>query len=143
MGYTTNFDGKLKLNKQLSLNDYRWLANFNEERHEGVEAAEKKMPGIWCQWTASEDGWFIQWDGGEKFYDYTEWLQWLIVNFFQPNGYILNGKIKWAGEDNEDMGVIVVKDNLVSIQEKVLVNRCPHCGKEIKHEDLVEEDVDK
>jgi hypothetical protein len=143
MGYTTDFEGKLKLNKQLSLNDYRWLANFAGERHEGEEADNQKMPGIWCQWIPSEDGWFIQWDEGEKFYDYVEWLQWLIVNFFQPNGYILNGKIKWNGEEQGDVGVIIVKNNLVSIQEKVLVNKCPYCKKTIKPEDLIEEEIDK
>ncbi len=131
MGYTTNFDGKLKLNKTLSLEDYHWLKEFTEKRHE-----DEKVPGLYCQWIASEDGNFIEWDGGEKFYDYIEWLQWLVVNFFQPKGYVLNGSIEWEGEDNKDVGTIVVKDNIVSKQEMVLVTRCPHCGKEIKPEDL-------
>lgn len=143
MGYTTNFEGKLKLNKALSLSDYRWLANFADERHEGERATEQKMPGIWCQWVPSEDGEYIQWDGGEKFYEYIEWLQWLVVNFFQPKGYVLNGKIDWEGEDSEDIGTIIVKDNMVSVQEKVMVSKCPHCGKEIKPEDLVEEEIIK
>lgn len=30
------------------------------------------QPGLWCQWVPSEDGKGIEWDGGEKFYAYTE-----------------------------------------------------------------------
>ncbi len=131
MGYTTNFKGKFKLNKTLSLEDYRWLANFAEERHE-----DPKYPGIWCQWVPSEDGNYIQWDEGEKFYEYTEWLQWLIANFFQPKGYTLEGVVDWEGEEQGDVGKIIVKDNKVATQDMVLVTRCPHCKKEINPEDL-------
>lgn len=143
MGYTTNFEGKLKINKTLSLPDYRWLVNFSEERHEGEEATKQKMPGIWCDWVPTEDGEYLQWNESEKFYNYVEWLQWLVVNFFQPKGYTLNGQIEWEGEDNEDIGTIIVKDNMVSTQEKVMVTKCPHCHKEIAPEDLVEEEIIK
>lgn len=121
MGYTTDFTGKFKLNKQLSLDDYKWLKDFAEERHEGKDAEDRKMPGIWCQWIPSEDGWFVEWDKNEKFYDYIPWLEWLIRNFFKSEGYILNGEIEWEGEDQGDVGKIIVKDNLVKIKEGRIV----------------------
>jgi len=31
------------------------------------------QPSLWCQWTPSDDGYSIKWDGGEKFYNYVEW----------------------------------------------------------------------
>lgn len=71
-------------------------------------------PGLWCQWTVDDDGMHLSWDGGEKFYEYTEWLRWLIDNFFQPWGYTLNGEIYWSGEDSGDLGLIDVTDNKVT-----------------------------
>jgi len=76
------------------------------------------QPGLWCQWTPTEDGSAIEWDGGEKFYYYVEWLQYLIDNFLQPWGYTLNGKVKWKGEEKGDRGTITVTNNKVSTNER-------------------------
>lgn len=73
----------------------------------------KDQPGLWCQWRINEDG-NLEWDHGEKFYDYIDWIRYLIANFFKPWGYTLNGEIKWEGEDNDDFGTIIVNDNIVS-----------------------------
>lgn len=70
-------------------------------------------PGYWCNWYINEETGVVEWDEGEKFYNYIEWLKFLIDNFFEPAGYKLNGEIFWEGEEREDTGVIVVKDNLV------------------------------
>jgi uncharacterized protein (TIGR02996 family) len=71
------------------------------------------QPGLWCQWRPSEDGTAIIWDGGEKFYDYVEWLEYLILHFFNPWAYILNGKVRWQGEVSEDRGIITLINNRV------------------------------
>lgn len=70
------------------------------------------QPGLWCQWVV-EDG-ELRWDGGEKFYEYVEWLKYLVTNFFKPWGYTLNGTVEWQGEDRNDRGLIIVKDNVVT-----------------------------
>jgi len=75
------------------------------------------QPGLWCQWTPTQDGMGIEWDGGEKFYHYTEWLVYLITKILEPNGYVLNGVVQWRGEDVGDVGEIFVEDNKVFIQE--------------------------
>lgn len=139
MGYTTSFEGKLQLNKQLSLDDYQWLKNFAEERHE-----EPGYPGIWCQWAPSKDGWHIGWDGGEKFYDYVEWMEYLIKEFFFPKGYRLNGEIEWEGEEQGDVGKIMVVDNKVTVVEGRIAweathVKCPHCGEGINLAELESE----
>ena len=72
------------------------------------------QPGLWCQWIL-EDNETLNWDGGEKFYNYVEWLEYLIKNFFEPWGIKLNGKLKWQGEDNSDMGKIEVIDNIINV----------------------------
>jgi len=75
------------------------------------------QPGLWCQWNPSEDGTEIAWDGSEKFYHYTEWLEYLIDVFLKPWGYKVNGMVEWVGEDNSDIGVIEVVDNVVETHE--------------------------
>ena len=71
------------------------------------------QPGLWCQWVPTDDGMGIEWDGGEKFYHYVEWLQYIVSNFLEPKGYVLNGTVSWHGEDSDDVGVIKVEDNVI------------------------------
>lgn len=71
------------------------------------------QPGLWCQWIINGD--VLEWDGGEKFYNYTEWLEYLIKHFFHPLGYVLNGTVTWQGEEEDDCGTIQVTDNVVDI----------------------------
>jgi hypothetical protein len=73
----------------------------------------KGQPGLWCQWRINDDGNLV-WDGCEKFYDYIEWLKYLIQHFFKPWGYVLNGEITWEGENRDDFGTIYVNNNIVS-----------------------------
>ena len=73
------------------------------------------QPGLWCKWTLTTDGTKLEWDGAEKFYDYVEWLQYLITNFFAPWRITLNGEIEWIGEDRNDRGKIVVSNNEISV----------------------------
>jgi len=68
------------------------------------------QPGLWCQWIPSEDGSQIIWDGGEKFYRYTEWLQYIIDHFLAPWGYSLSGSVTWQGESADDIGTLSVVD---------------------------------
>jgi hypothetical protein len=69
------------------------------------------QPGLWCHWAPDKYGRAIVWDRGEKFYYYVEWLEYLIKHFLGPWGYVLNGEVRWRGEDREDRGAIVVAAN--------------------------------
>lgn len=73
------------------------------------------QPSLWCQWVPNEDGTAIEWDGGEKFYAYSEWLFYLITKILAPNGYTLNGTVVWQGEETGDVGKIHVVDNVVTV----------------------------
>ena len=81
------------------------------------------QPGLWCQWIPTDDGYKLVWNGAQKFYNYIEWLHYMIDNFFEPWGYKLNGTIKWSGEYPEDIGKIVVKNNKVKIKTGKIVYR--------------------
>jgi len=75
------------------------------------------QPGLWCQWVISEDGTRLEWDEGEKFYDYIPWLKYYINHFFKKWGIKLNGRIRFQGEDPGDKGIIEVIDNVVGLGE--------------------------
>jgi len=113
MGYTTDFSGQFKLNKQI---DFNLLKKF-EKLNEGEDIGEDGQIDGFCQWMPTDDGMAIEWDGEEKFYEYVEWLQWIIDKLLKPNGYVLNGEVEWSGEEPSDLGKIIVKDNTVEVKE--------------------------
>lgn len=80
------------------------ILNYNE--------SSKNQPGLWCKWTPNEAGTALEWDGGEKFYDYIEWLTYLNEHFFQPWGYRLGGSVSWQGEEDSDHGIIIIDDGI-------------------------------
>jgi hypothetical protein len=82
----------------------------------------KTQPGLWCQWTPTEDRTAIMWDEGEKFHDYIEWLEYIVKNFIAPWGYKLDGRVRWVGEDSYDSGVIRVVNNVVESAADVVTN---------------------
>lgn len=51
--------------------------------------------------------------------NYVEWLEYLIQHFIAPWGYKLNGAVVWHGEDSDDIGRIVVTDNVVRVLDRV------------------------
>lgn len=63
-------------------------------------------PDSYCQWELTKDRMGLEWDGGEKFYMYEEWLQYLHDRFLKPHGVTLNGGVSFQGEDTEDCGAL-------------------------------------
>jgi len=91
--------------------------DYNNPNVISANEPPKTQPGLWCQWIPTEDGMGLEWDGGEKFYSYTEWIGYIIEKILEPNGYVVNGKVKWQGAEMNDRGIIIVKDNHVDINE--------------------------
>lgn len=90
----------------------------------------KSQPGLWCQWTPSDDGTAIEWDEGEKFYYYTEWLKYIVDHFLKPWGRELNGEVSWSGEDSDDIGVIYARGHEVQSVPSSIANAGPSWGKQ-------------
>lgn len=82
--------------------------------NEKLMAESRVQPSLWCQWTLNDANDKLVWDGGEKFYHYVEWLKYMIENFFKPWNYVLNGKVKWQGEEMDDRGEMIVENNVVT-----------------------------
>ncbi len=67
------------------------------------------QPSLWCHWSASDTS--LEWNGAEKFYQYAEWLEYLVEQFFVPRGIQLNGAVQWQGEDPTDRGILSMRNN--------------------------------
>ena len=80
-----------------------------------ADSPAKDVPGYWCQWIINDND-ELEWDGGEKFYAYDRWMEFLIKHFFAPEGYILNGAIDFQGEDRDDRGTLYVTNNVVHME---------------------------
>ena len=107
MGYTTKFKGELSITPCPAEDIIELVNKISHTRHD-----DRKYPGIWCQWIINIDK-KLEWNGAEKFYNYIEWLEYLIKNIFAPRGYKLDGRIRFQGERFLDIGIIYVKDNSV------------------------------
>ena len=145
MGYQTDFSGAWEITPPLTEEHREFLVKFNETRrmtrdvdpkygtegewyvdgtglfgqdHDDTVVSDRPpstQPGAWCQWVPSKTGDYYGWDGNEKFYDYVEWIKYLVKNWFTPHEYKLNGRVSWFGEDREDMGRIDIMDNEIVI----------------------------
>jgi hypothetical protein len=73
------------------------------------------QPGLYCGWMPNENGTAIIWDEAEKFYEYVNWMHYLIDHFFIPWGITLNGEMDFFGEDKDDRGNITIVDNVIDI----------------------------
>lgn len=112
MGYTTTFKGKFSFNRLPSSKTIQRLslAQMQAGRDVGSQA-----PDSYCQWKLTKDFMGIEWDQGEKFYKYIEWLQWIIDHILTPDGITLSGSVTYWGEDAEDRGTITVLDRKIHV----------------------------
>lgn len=101
MGYSTEFEGEFKLNKKLDKETHKLLADLDNN----IDSF-KDNPGFRCDWTPSDDGKYIHWNGSEKFYEYIAWIEFILDRILLPRGYTLNGVVTWHGESSGDIGRI-------------------------------------
>jgi hypothetical protein len=116
MGYSTSFDGTFTIEPPLTAEhaiDYGAMVAllWDREVPQGMPAGH---PDAYLQWQLSYGNAGLEWDGGEKFYAYTEWLAWLVEFWFRPRGYKVSGEVRYQGEEIGDTGVLRVVDGVVS-----------------------------
>ncbi len=101
MGYQTDFRGSFNITFK-DLEQEEKIANqVNELAYKRHDTSDPKIPGFYLQWIIENKQ--LQWDCNEKFYNYVEWLEYLLENIFIPNNIMLNGEIEWRGEEWDDM----------------------------------------
>ena len=118
MGYHTEFHGQFNLNRPLDKETHEFLTKLASTRRmkrrmdpkygvQGefyVDAATEDDP-----FGQNEDGTAIEWDGGEKFYDYIEWIEYIQKAVLDDKGYHLTGTVYWDGEESGDLGQIEMR----------------------------------
>ncbi len=149
MGYSTFYEGQIEITPPLNKDEMDYLSKFRETRRMHREkgpyfvdgsgfmgqgndddildfnSPDPSQPGLWCKWEITEDGRFIEWDGGEKFYDDIQWMRYLIDHFLKPDAlakealpflqcnHVMNGTIYSQGEEIDDTWAIHVENNMV------------------------------
>lgn len=154
MGVQTEYLGHIEIEPSLTLREISYLSAFSRSRrcgcsgrpygvpelganHVGAEKSTdrcnrmaKGQPSLWCQWVPCPTGCCLAWDGREKFYAGTAWLQYLIDHFLRPGAeasktsqrqftgftfdHQLNGVIAGCQLDNRELFLIRVEDNDVT-----------------------------
>lgn len=118
MGYTTTFTGEIRIDPPLNDAERSYLRKFcgsrriqrpggpyaldsaDDDRRD-IDQSEPPLgqPGLYCRWTPSDDGTALLWDGMEKFYRSSEWMQYLIDTFLRP-GASLRTEMRVTGADH-------------------------------------------
>lgn len=111
MGYTTEFIGSLSLSRPLTLSEAKQLLEFNDD----PDTIELPHPDSYMQWVPTESLDGIMWDGNEKFYNYTEWMNWLVL-WLGNRGIEAAGELLWRGEETGDVGVLSVAGDRVTAE---------------------------
>ncbi len=105
MGYTTQFDGSLKFNREMTEPELAFIKSMFWL--EGDYSAPWIHPHgkphyIQLELTKDNDG--IQWDGSEKFYDAVEAVNFIIDNAKrQITDFALSGQLLAQGEEVGDI----------------------------------------
>lgn len=136
MGHSTSFEGGLQFSRELTHKEWMELTRLgNYESYDDGYYAEftetpETIPQSYNQWEPNKEGTQLVWNGGEKFYDYVHWLRWLAKHYLTPKGIVLNGEIRFQGEEFGDVGVITATNSTIK-QKKLVVEgavECPNCN---------------
>jgi hypothetical protein len=163
MGYTTDFVGWVQVDPPLNELEADYLRAFSRTRRwdrpagpyivlphplaadevgEDVDAYNRPSigePSLWCPWTATGNGAALAFDGIEKAYGATAWLEYLIQTFLQPNAtaaqvddaaldgftfnHVCDGAVASCRRDTGQVSLILVTDN--KVDERVLLPGVP------------------
>lgn len=120
MGYTTEFEGQFRMDKLPPAEVVVRLRGL--EGIDGRDEDDPDMPDAYCQWQLTKDCQGIEWDGGEKFYKYEEWLQYILDKVLKPAGITLSGVVNYSGEDVKDVGILTIEDGEVKSLDQELIS---------------------
>ena len=115
MGYDTSFSGQFRVSPPLTREHQAFLERLARDELTLEEHGNFAPPGGYCQWVSDDNGSSIVWDGGEKFYDYIEWITFIAEELFAMWNYSLNGTVYWRGERRGDEGKIVADNNRIQV----------------------------
>ena len=139
MGYTTRFQGEIKITPELKAGEINFIKkHFGDMRDwNPAEAEARDWTHFDFEFNEAMDG--IRHDGSEKTYDFDETLQYLIEETVKEFPHIeFNGVIEAQGEKFDDRWTCKVKKNKVSRKTKKLdgeIIECPCCEEKFELKD--------
>ena len=163
MGYTTDFVGWFQVDPPLNEDETDYLRAFSRTRRwdrpagpyvvlphpladdedepesDAYNRPATGEPGLWCPWTVTPRGTAIAFDGIEKAYNATKWLDYLIRTFLSPGAavsqidepvfadftfdHVCDGAVAACRRDTGRVSLILVTDN--KVDELVLLPGVP------------------
>lgn len=115
MGYDTYFCGDFQLDKEPNDKIKAWFKAWNDAGRQADRPPKQDgEPENWCDWQLIETTWEISPTDGKN-YGYIEWIEYICENVLKPNGSLLNGEVYWEGDERDDIGKIIIKDNIITI----------------------------
>ena len=122
MGYSTDFDGRIKINPPLNQAEIDYLNAFSRTRRmhreqgpfyvdfegtrkggysedeDGVINYNTPPPGqpsLWCNFEPTVDGTAIVWNQSEKTYEAKAWIEYIITRFLSPEAVTKEQNIEY------------------------------------------------
>lgn len=124
------FNGDLGINGEFFVGSKENYGQVHDDSILDYNNPPATQPSLWLQWVVKPDdkkdidenefNAHIEWDGGEKFYEYDNWLEYLCDKILTPSGYFINGITLAVGEESEDASWIVVENNRVFVFSAML-----------------------
>ena len=99
-------------------NDFHTCGQTEDDSIIDYNLPPSDQPSLWCQWVYDPKSNVIKWDQNEKFYNYVDWIKYIIDKILKPNNFSLTGVVKWVGQDIFDKGEIRIKNNTVKLIEQ-------------------------
>jgi len=152
MGYDVYYEGAVGVTPPLTENDAVILRAFaNREQTDETRAifaaiaasAEPDLPGHEGLLEVSEDKSCILPEVGESRHGVRMWLRLLLEHFLVPRGYVLNGEVRWEGQDPDDRGCIFVKDNQLETVDDLIFNAGPNWAPNHYADDILKQSIQK
>ncbi|MFD6884346.1 hypothetical protein [Rhodococcus sp. NPDC060084] len=122
--YSARFDGRFEVSPPLNAGEIEFLRAFagpaSGRHNAGRDGLPTRgRPMSWCQWTPTDDGSALVWDGDEHFFRHAEWLAYLIDSFLSPRARmrrVLRGRRDRFPEVLSHFTFDHVVDGVVSVQ---------------------------
>jgi len=121
MGYTTDFEGSFTFTTPPPAETLLLLIDLYDAQVM-PPGLPMPVPAGYNQWQLTQGRRGLEWDGGEKFYHYVEWLQYLLDHVLAPVDVSLTGCVQYQGESIGDTGTLTVEEGRVVKRKAALVN---------------------
>ena len=121
MGYDTYHSGWFDLNKEPDeavkefFKTYHLPGIENESHCELWHLRSNPQGESTLANFCAHPSWFIEREENTRHGEPEDGLQFIIDNVLAPHGILVNGAIYWSGDDDDDRGKVVVKNNVITI----------------------------